>query len=226
MGTVKVDLAKSALRHDIAYEYTDKGVDRLLKDIHKLWYEESYRGDYDATCLRVDLEYALQSNVMTPKQRQAVALYYFCELTQDECARLLKMTQQGIDERLSGAVNNIAMHMQGRIMSLNQYIRYSDYTNYDEHFDMWMAQLLVGHGKWWTIDNGVLNTLNRVLGMPNRDDNVDEDSDDYPHLTNGQLRGRNRNREILREEIYPVDANVGSVKSGEDGKRIRLYRTH
>jgi predicted DNA-binding protein (UPF0251 family) len=194
----------------------------LLSDIYKLANDAEYRGDTEAIVLRVDLERALKSMCMSPKQRQAVALYYFTQLTQEECAKVLNVTQQAIAARLDDAVHNIAMHMRGEDVSVPQYIRHDDYTNIDDEFDMWMAQVLVGYDDWWVINDNVISVLNRVLGMPKVDaEQQSGDGDrEYPYYTDKQMK-RKFSREVPRPDVYPVFDNMG-YRIDEKGDQIPL----
>jgi predicted DNA-binding protein (UPF0251 family) len=134
MGTVKRDIYKHGHRNDTTYPYTDAGIERLLADIYKLPHEESYGGNYDTVVLRVDLERALQSQALSPRQRVAIGLYYFAQLTQEECARVLGLTKQAIDDRLATAMGNLSEQMDG--YNINNYICIqTDDGVYDENSD-------------------------------------------------------------------------------------------
>lgn len=224
IGSIHKDIHKSEITHDAIHAYTDAGIAQLLSDVYKLANDAEYRGDTEAIVLKVDLERALRSECMSPKQRQSVALYYMCQISKEECAKLLNVTRQAIDQRLINAATNISQHMQGEPLASSQHIHYNVYTNIYPGFDVWMTQVLVGDGDWWSIPDNVLDSLNRVLGMLPESSESENNCVEYPYLTDGQLRGRNRNREILRPEVYPTDGNRGYVKSGEDGRRVRLAK--
>jgi predicted DNA-binding protein YlxM (UPF0122 family) len=220
LGRVKIDIYKSEITHDVVHAYTNEGIAQLLEDVYKLANDAEYRGDAEAIVLRVDLERALRSKCMSPKQRQAVALYYFAQLTQEECAKLLNVTQEAVTQRLSNAIANIAKHMQGEDVTTPQYIRHDDYTDIDHEFDMWMAQVLVGHGGWWELRDEVLDALNRVLGMPQRINTQQEDTEYTYILSNESLRPK---QEVLMEEPYirpkPITKTqkyYGSIWSEQD----------
>jgi predicted DNA-binding protein (UPF0251 family) len=192
-----------------------------------LWNEETYGGNFDTICLRVDLERALQSNALTPQQRQMLALYYICGLSQDECSILLKTSRRTVIRRLKSARFNIVEHIQGKSVDRVQCIDSRDKIPIEKGvwLSVWMNGVLKNVDRWWDMDivlDGALRDICDLFGYPINDGEYEENTqEEYPILTDGQLRSRNRNREILRPEIYPSYENYGQMTS-TDGRKIRL----
>lgn len=166
-----------------------------------------YRADIDTTCIRIDLEYALQSNALTPRQRQAVALYYFCELTQEECAVLLGVTHANVGRRLKNAVANIAAHMQGDNVYKSQYVdpHRDEIVGRSGNLLMWNHCVLVNAPRWWVSDS-VYADLNRIFGIPIVE-KVENDTE--PNVYTTKQMERKFGREIPRAYIYPKFDNTG-----------------
>lgn len=223
MGTVKINIDKTAIKHESIHPYTDAGVDRLLRDIYKLANEESYGGDYNSVIIRVDLEHALQSDALTPRQRQAVALYYFCQLTYPECARILG---RDVDtkRRINTAIVNVAKHMQGDVCSMSQNISRKYHTHIDPLFDGWMDCVLGNVGCWWDIPDYAFATLNRKLGTPPLDKiGADVSADGYKCYTDKQME-RKFAKEVSRPEVYPVFDGYGTQSDNSGATTTLLHK--
>lgn len=224
IGRVKIDVDKTMVKHETIHPYTEQGVERLLKDIYKLWDEETYGGDINATIIRIDLERALQSSALTPRQRQAVALYFFAQLTQQECAKLLGIEQSSVDRRIENACANIAMHMRGEHIKSSQYIWDVDYKMPSAHLDWWNIDVLHNSKQWWIVPDEVLSDINDILGVPGRDGHEHQGEDGYTLLTERQMRRRYKELELPRPEIYRIHGNIGTMRSPDDGKKVRLHK--
>jgi predicted DNA-binding protein (UPF0251 family) len=211
------------IKHETIHPYTEQGVERLLKDIYKLWDEETYGGDINATIIRVDLERALQSNALTPRQRQAVALYYFAQLTHQECAKLLGVEHSSVVRRIENACINIAMHMRGEHIKSSQYIWDVDYKMPSAHLDWWNIDVLHNSKQWWIVPDEVLSDINDLLGMPELDNDEREQQSEYTCLTERQFAHR-QYKEILRPTVYPVFDNSGAYVDESGGRTRVLHR--
>ncbi len=63
--------------------------------------------------LREALPHALEE--LTERQREVVMLYYWEQMTQEEIAYRLGVTQQAIDKHLSRAINNLQKNIEKRL---------------------------------------------------------------------------------------------------------------
>ena len=76
-----------------------------------LWYEtEEHRErryalqDFFKSVLPVVVD--LMGNQLTPRQREVLHLYYFCDKTQEDIAAMLDLTQSTVSRHLFGTVRN------------------------------------------------------------------------------------------------------------------------
>ncbi|MGQ5176946.1 sigma-70 family RNA polymerase sigma factor [Bacillus halotolerans] len=65
-------------------------------------------GDYDAATILIDIHKALDLANLTDRQRQAIELAYFGELTQAEAGERMGITQKNVNETLDRSVEKIA----------------------------------------------------------------------------------------------------------------------
>jgi hypothetical protein len=112
MGTVKRDLERKGRQYNESYPYEAAGIAALLRDVYRLSESRMYDGDIDATAILIDLKIALDSNCLTPRMRQVVALYYFAQFTEEEIADIFGITRQGVNDSLSNAIERVSTHME------------------------------------------------------------------------------------------------------------------
>jgi hypothetical protein len=112
MGSVSIDLASKRKRIDDLYPYEPEGIAALLSDVYRAEARAFDRADLDSFTVITDLKLALDTDCLTPRQRQVVALYYFCELTLEQVGEVLGMSAQGAKKILGGAVERIAKEMK------------------------------------------------------------------------------------------------------------------
>jgi hypothetical protein len=111
MGAVSVDLNKRERKYEARYPYEAAGIAALLRDVYRLSESRMYDGDIDATAILIDLKIALDSNCLTPRMRQVVALYYFAQFTEEDRG-YIRLTRQGVNDSLSNAIERISTHME------------------------------------------------------------------------------------------------------------------
>lgn len=99
IGTVKNE-RYPALNHPL-------GVRMLLADIHAL-NSRQYNGDYAATDILTDLGVAIAKAGLTEKQRQAIALVYGQDLTQQQAAETVGVRRETVNRLLTVAETKIA----------------------------------------------------------------------------------------------------------------------
>lgn len=74
--------------------------------------ESNSNSDYVGK-LKEALPQALEE--LTERQREVILLYYWEEMTQEEIAYRLGVTQQAIDKHLSRAINNLQKNIEKRL---------------------------------------------------------------------------------------------------------------
>jgi hypothetical protein len=80
-----VDTTKGHRELAVKYALNDReGVDALLSDVHRLGARRFERGDYAACDVLIDLASAIAAARLTPRQREALRLYYVEDLTLED----------------------------------------------------------------------------------------------------------------------------------------------
>ncbi|MDL5023762.1 sigma factor-like helix-turn-helix DNA-binding protein [Bacillus velezensis] len=108
MGTVKVDLHRKDREFDSAYALDNaEGVKLLLTDYQK-FVSRKRCGDYAAVEVLIDIHKAIELAGLTDRQRQAIELVYFGELTQAEAGERMGIAQKNVNEALDRASEKLA----------------------------------------------------------------------------------------------------------------------
>lgn len=108
MGTVKIDLHRKDREFNAAYALDDaEGVKLLLADYQK-FVSRKRCGDYAAVEVLIDIHKAIELAGLTDRQRQAIELVYFGELTQAEAGERMGITQQAVDFNLTLSAEKLA----------------------------------------------------------------------------------------------------------------------
>jgi hypothetical protein len=85
MGVCRVDTTKGHRELAVRYALNDRdGVDALLSDVHRLGARRFERGDYAASDVLIDLDRAIEAARLTPRQREALRLYYIEDMTLED----------------------------------------------------------------------------------------------------------------------------------------------
>ncbi|UMQ50247.1 sigma factor-like helix-turn-helix DNA-binding protein [Bacillus velezensis] len=108
MGSVKIDLHRKDREFNAAYALDDaEGVKLLLADYQK-FVSRKRCGDYAAVEVLIDIHKALELAGLTDRQRQAIELVYFGELTQAEAGERMGIAQKNVNETLDRSAEKIA----------------------------------------------------------------------------------------------------------------------
>ncbi|ASS64309.1 hypothetical protein CHN56_03878 [Bacillus velezensis] len=108
MGTVKIDLHRKDREFNAAYALDDaEGVKLLLADYQK-FVSRKRCGDYAAVEVLIDIHKAIELAGLTDRQRQAIELVYFGELTQTEAGERMGIAQKNVNEALDRASEKLA----------------------------------------------------------------------------------------------------------------------
>ncbi|PAC78555.1 sigma factor-like helix-turn-helix DNA-binding protein [Bacillus velezensis] len=108
MGTVKVDLHRKDREFNAAYALDNaEGVKLLLADYQK-FVSRKRCGDYAAVEVLIDIHKAIELAGLTDRQRQAIELVYFGELTQAEAGERVGIAQKNVNEALDRASEKLA----------------------------------------------------------------------------------------------------------------------
>jgi hypothetical protein len=222
MGMVKRDTNRTAIKHDTIHAYTEQGIDQLLQDIYRLPHEEQYQGDLNATVIRLDLERALRSHALSPKQRVATALYYFCCLTLDECSEILDVSSIAVHYRLQNALTSISAHMRGENVRASQVINDDDIVDCTSNlFSGWLEQVAYNDPYWWIVPEFVWRDIQHKSKYT--PETVEDLGAPYPWLTEKQMKWL-RYKETPRPNIHRTFDNTGRKSDNGGGKQIILNK--
>ncbi|MEC2215060.1 RNA polymerase sigma factor [Bacillus velezensis] len=107
MGTVKIDLHRKDREFNAAYALSNaEGVKLLLADYQK-FVSRKRCGDYAAVEVLIDIHKAIELAGLTDRQRQAIELVYFGELTQAEAGERMGIAKQNVEAYISRAAEKI-----------------------------------------------------------------------------------------------------------------------
>jgi RNA polymerase sigma factor (sigma-70 family) len=107
MGAVRFDIEAGHRQKEEIYALdTVEGVHCLLRDYHEIS-ERRYKGDLAAVDILIDLGRAIKRARLTPRQREAMNLYYLKCLTQEEGAEVMGVSQKTFDQHLRGGVKKV-----------------------------------------------------------------------------------------------------------------------
>ncbi|MEY8188637.1 RNA polymerase sigma factor [Peribacillus simplex] len=222
MGASKRDIHLKAREYDDTYAYTDAGISVLLKDIIRLDESRIYRGDIDATAIITDLKMALDSDCLTPRMRQVVALYYFVGLTEEEAAHILHYSERkAVNKSLNSAIERIAEEMSrggSRKKGHGDFLFSSESQVYK-----WLNEVGAGLAPIYEVP---ISTFTDILERSKHSDKKAEetlyqrkgivtftvdytDVDEYPAYTEDQFKWRDR-RMMFKPEIYPKGDVTGT----------------
>lgn len=215
MGSVKRDIYKTDRQHEIVYAYFEGGIERLLTDIYRIRQEE-LRGDLNATAIRLDLESALTSKCLTPKQREALGLYYFCCLKLREISEILDINIDSVHSRIKNGILALSEYMRGEPVTASQLSEAS--FDVSGPLERWILAANMNEPNWYRVPHDVWAAINARWPVPNR--GYIPPKPDVGWKTEEQLRRKWR-REFPRPEIYPRFEYVGKRK-GTEGSSQRL----
>ncbi|MGG1042548.1 sigma factor-like helix-turn-helix DNA-binding protein [Bacillus velezensis] len=108
MGVTKIDLHRKDREFNASYALDNaEGVKLLLADYQK-FVSRKRCGDYAAVEVLIDIHKAIELAGLTDRQRQAIELVYFGELTQAEAGERIGIAQNTLSETIDRAAEKIA----------------------------------------------------------------------------------------------------------------------
>ncbi|MFT4413210.1 sigma factor-like helix-turn-helix DNA-binding protein [Fredinandcohnia humi] len=115
MGMIKVNLSSKEKRLEDEFPLDrDFGIYALLSNIHHIREMRFSRGDLDASILLLDFEDSMNKTNLTLRQQQTIYLFFEKDLTQQEVAEILQISQQAVSEHLNNAIRRIAQYNMER----------------------------------------------------------------------------------------------------------------
>ncbi|OQV53377.1 sigma factor-like helix-turn-helix DNA-binding protein [Bacillus velezensis] len=108
MGVTKIDLHRKDREFNASYALDNaEGVKLLLADYQK-FVSRKRCGDYAAVEVLIDIHKAIQLAGLTDRQRQAIELVYFGELTQAEAGERMGIGQDAVSKLIDSATEKLA----------------------------------------------------------------------------------------------------------------------
>ncbi|MBS2764145.1 sigma factor-like helix-turn-helix DNA-binding protein [Bacillus licheniformis] len=108
IGKVKIDLHRKDREFEAAYALDNsEGVKTLLSDYPK-FVSRKRLGEYEAAEVLLDLHNAIELANLTDRQREAVRLVYFEDMTQVEAGKRMEIGQDAVFKHIDAAANKIA----------------------------------------------------------------------------------------------------------------------
>lgn len=109
MGSINIDLTKQERLLERLYPLdTYEGIYALLNNIHRIRAMRFERADFDACNMLIDFRRALWESGLTERQRQVLFFVFEMDMTQQEVADMLGITQQAISFHVKEAIERIA----------------------------------------------------------------------------------------------------------------------
>lgn len=196
-----------------------RGIIRLLRDYYRLKYRTEYKGDYDTAVILADLMESINSDALTPRQRQFIALYYFVGLTLDEVAVISETRQDNVRITLRRAIERISSE-KGRF---NTYT-VVPYENTSAVY-RWLNEIADGEPIGEPTREVILSIAEILRYSDERSAELirqhgtgfvivaepDDGREEYPHYSDAQLRWLDRRVSVV-SEVYPSGDVVGTKK--------------
>jgi predicted DNA-binding protein (UPF0251 family) len=109
MGAVGIDLKSNEHKLEVEFPLeTPQGVNAFLSNIHHVRSAAIDKGDYDAINLLIDFDIAYSKINVTPRQKQAIQLVFFADLTQREAGEIMGISQQAVQQLINSVINKIS----------------------------------------------------------------------------------------------------------------------
>ncbi|ASB87707.1 sigma factor-like helix-turn-helix DNA-binding protein [Bacillus sonorensis] len=108
IGSVKIDLHRKDREFETTYALDNaEGVKMLLSDYPK-FVSRKRLGEYEAAEVLLDLHKAIELADLTDRQREAIRLVYFEDLTQVEAGKRMGIGQDAVFKHIDAAADKIA----------------------------------------------------------------------------------------------------------------------
>lgn len=108
IGKVKIDLHRKDREFEATYALDNaEGVKTLLSDYPK-FVSRKRLGEYEAAEVLLDLQNAIELAKLTDRQREAIRLVYFEDLTQVEAGKRMGIGQDAVFKHIDAAANKLA----------------------------------------------------------------------------------------------------------------------
>lgn len=193
-----------------------RGIAKVLRDYYELESRTTYGGDLDTALLLADIMRAINGDVLTERQRQVIALYYFAGLKLREIAYLLDVTPRNVRQPLQDALKRVSESQKNpkTVFKSRAVERFDRFVPLYK----WLDDIADGA----PVKEPPLSAVQSLADLLEHGDEgsaelvrqrregfvyVDEDeSEEYPHFSDAQLRWKDRRISLVEEVLPPGDA--------------------
>ncbi|QIG62603.1 RNA polymerase sigma factor [Sporosarcina phage Lietuvens] len=201
-----------------------KGIASLLKDYYRLE-TRSLGGDFDTTVMLADLMSAVNGDILTVRQRQYIALYFFCGLSFKEIAVITGASNQArISDALYSGIERISVVTKGESNRFKAQPA-DDFNGHVGAVYRWLDDIAYGAPVGEPTRAVVLSIASILQESDELLANMTEqartgvvyvleepqENDGYVHLSDSQMRWQDRRMSFVPEVFPPGDA-VGSKR--------------
>lgn len=222
MGAGSKDLHAKSRRYSEKYPYKAKGIHVLMMDYGRLKDKARNTSDFDAAAILCDLEIALDKVNLTPRMRQCVALYYFVGLTEQQCASVLGISRQTVNESTSSALDRLEAFMAFGYMQ-KENARFNALLTQSHPFIEWLNDVASRKSRIYSKAPNVTEFLAEFFDDKKAQDVIDQRTqgssyvedytgvEEYPYYTEEQFRWADRRMSFV-PEVFPTGDVAGTRK--------------
>lgn len=220
MGAGSKDLHAKSRRYSEKYPYKAKGIHVLMMDYGRLKDKARNTSDFDAAAILCDLEIALDKVNLTPRMRQCVALYYFVGLTEQQCAKVIGVSQQLINKSIAASLDRLEAFMAFGYMQKED-ARMDGIIAANHPFTSWVNDVASRKAKIYSKAPYVAEYSAEFLNDSKAKETIRQRTEgssyvndytgveEYPYYTEEQFRWADR-RMAFVDEVYPGGDVTGS----------------
>ena len=199
-----------------------KGIANVLRDYYRLE-SRAYGGDFDTAVILADLMNAINGDVLTVRQRQYIALYFFCGLTYAEIAYIVGARQEVAQRAIADAFKRLTSVYKASEQSLKGHTP-STFEAYEGVVYRWLDAIADGKPLSEPSREVLLNIADIL--RPYDDESAEmvrqhtegfvvvedtQEGPEYPHLSDAQMRWQDRRMSYV-PEVFPEGDAVGSKR--------------
>ncbi|WP_026964305.1 ECF-type sigma factor [Alicyclobacillus pomorum] len=112
----------------------------------------------------MDLEKRLQSDMLTPSDRQTVAFRFFAGLTNREVAHVLGKSEKAIEKRIDQWRDRWTDALVGDGTPVNQRVSPGLHISFHPDIDKWNEDILHNRNQWWIVPTAVSRAILDTFG--------------------------------------------------------------
>lgn len=216
-----------------SYLRDSHGIERLLRSYYTMHEKSRYQFDQSASTLIIDLEMALDKDLLTPHERQALSLVYFAQLEIRQAGKLIGLKTSEIIGAIAEAIEKVGALLMGyRASNLPRYLAKP------HSFDTWIKSVGDGEAPIYRIpkdantgllqilaENGdelAVETLRQRVEGPPPVDIKPYSVNDYPFYTDHQFKNMDRNLNVSFLSKEKLD-KIALGRTAVGSRKVAFY---